>query len=209
MTRTFPAALAVLGLLAAAGATRADVGVPGFKGVDTLVSLDNMADFPDHVFFFVVPGWVTGERTSGPPRPAVPPRVSPGSFYSPGYPLRFHHQWMLVALPRRQAEKPDLDWAALAAVNPGVLHSNHFELAAAGVVFLLNPKSYELYHFQVSLADGRLTVTPGPVESVSFEVNSVRVPTWIPGLALTAAFVGLGLWIIRRRRRRSLAAKVG
>jgi hypothetical protein len=203
MTRIYPAALAVLGLLAFTGGARADMGVPGFKWIDTLLSFDNLADFPDHVFFFVVPGWVTGERIHGPGRGEVPPRLSSGSPHAPGYALRWNREWMVVAVPRRQEEQagPKLDWGALAASNPGVLHSNRLTLSPPQTLFFLHPKDSETYHFHLALADGRLTVTPGVVE------GGYSIPTILAGLAITAAVIALGLWL--RHRRRSVVAKVG
>jgi hypothetical protein len=110
---------------------------------------------------------------------------------------------MVVAVPRRQAEKggPKLDWGALAASNPGVLHSNRLTLSPTQTLFFLHPKDSETYHYHVALADGRLTVTPGHVE------GGYSIPTILSGLALTAAVIALGLWF--RRRGRSVAAKVG
>jgi hypothetical protein len=203
MTRIFPAALAVLGLLALAGGARADLLVPGFKRIDTLVSFDNLADFPEHDFFFVVPGWVTGERTHGPGRGEVPPPLSPGSPHAPGYALRWNRVWMVVAVPRRRAGQagPKLDWGTLAASNAGVLHSNRLTLTPTETLFFLHPKDSETYHFHVALADGGLTVTAGRVE------GGYSIPTILAGLAITAAVIALGLWL--RRRRRSVAARIG
>src|SRR5262249_24635621 len=153
-----------LGLVALTGVARADLSPPGFKQIGRLLSFDNLADFPDHVFFLVVPGWVTGEKVNGPmTRGDVPSRLSPGSSHSPGYALRWSEEWMVVAVPRRQVEQggPKLDWGALAASNPGVLHSNRLTLSPTQLLFFLHPKDSETYHFQVALADGRLTVTPG------------------------------------------------
>jgi hypothetical protein len=211
MTHKLPVALAVFAFLMPVAEVRADVGVPGFRRVDTLLSFDNLGDFPEHVFFLVVPNWLEGKDTPGSRKPSAPQRVTPDSFHAPNSnALRWNREWVLVAVPRRQGEesRADVGWDALSAGNTGVLHSNKLALSRAGDVFLLYPQSYELHHFRVALESGKLTVTPGSVESVSFDVGSVRVPTWAVGVALTMVAIGLGFWFIRwRRRRAALAAR--
>src|SRR5262249_10263750 len=202
MLRVYIGWLGILGLLTVVGPVRADMLFPGFKSVELRVSLDNLNDYPDYVFFFVVPGWVTGEKTNGPPQATTPRHVLPGDYHSPGYPARWNREWMLIAVPRQAVQQAadKFEWKLLDASNPGVLHSNRITLSHPEPVILVRPKDYELHRYRVTLAGDTLELTPGPVVGGSNSWHS-----WIPGAALAGVVAGLGLWFVRRRRRRTLA----
>lgn len=194
--------IAGLVVLMAPGAVMADVGVPGFKSRELRVVIDNLDDYPNHVFYLVAAGWVVpGEKEMGPGKPEKPSRVVPGELHRPGYSARWAHNWMLVAVPRDRAAS--VDWNALAQGTPGVLHSNRVQLSQPGSVIFLSPEDYETRHFRVTLADGQLTLTPGAVEE-----GSDGFASWFPAIALATAFLGFGLlmvWVARRVRRKARA----
>jgi hypothetical protein len=126
-----------------------------------------------------------------------------GEEVRPGYASRFIHEWVLVALPRRRAEREEVTWAALSAGAPGVRHSNRVHLAQPASVPIFNPSDSEVRHFRIDLAGDRLTLTPGTVES-----HADGFASWLPALLLTAAVVGAGLWIARRLTRPARARPV-
>ena len=68
-------------------------------------------------------------------------------------------------------------------------------------VLVLWPADYEVRHFRVDLADGQLKFTPGAVEQ-----GSNGFASWLPGLIAAAAITGLGIWLVRRLRRRAAPA---
>ena len=189
--------LTLLGVLLCSAPARADVVAPGFKFRELRVVIDNLNDYPDYSFYLVAAPWVVpGEKEYGPGKPDKPSRVTLGQVHRPGYSARWQHDWMLVAVPRERADS--VDWKALAAGTPGVLHSNRVRLAQPSPALVIWPRDYELRHFRVSLADGQLALTPGAVEE-----GANGSASWLPGLIAAAALTGMGLWIAHRIRRRS------
>lgn len=193
-------AVACFGTILCPGAARADMGFPGFKFRELRVVIDNLDDYPDHDFYLVAAEWLNpAEGESGPERHLNPERerMTPGRPHLPGYPARFMHNWMLVAVGRLRTKQADrLGWKMLAADAPGVSRSNRVSLSQPPSVLVFNPNDYEVHHFHVTLADGQLTLTPGPVESGSDGFRS-----WLPGLLAATAVTGLGFLVVRRLRR--------
>src|SRR5262249_48760931 len=154
-------------------------------------------------FFFVSRGWPYGGGQGDSRPPETPPHVVPGNYHVPwDWAARVNPEWVLIAVPRPVVQQAGdkLDWKLLKASNAGVLYSNSIRLTPPKDVSLLSSKSYELHHFRVTLKDGTLELTPGPVED-----GYNRFQSWIPGLVLAAAVVAFGLWFVRWRRRRALA----
>jgi hypothetical protein len=177
---------------------------PGFKSRELRVVIDNLGDYPEYHFFLVPGAWLSeeAEKADGPSRPDRAERLVPGATYLPGYPARFLHKWVLVAVPRQgTAPEGPVRWAALAKSAPGVLHSEPVQLAAPRAVILLSPEDSETHHFHLAQSGGQLIFTPGAVERGSNGFGS-----WVPAillcLVLSAAVLGMGVWIAWRVRRR-------
>jgi hypothetical protein len=183
------------------------MGTPGFKFRELRVVIDNLGDYPEYTFFLVPSAWISAEDARTAPGPGRSDRARslvPGEIHRPGYPVRFLHDWVLVAVPRqRVAPDGQADWEALAGSAPGVLHSEQVRLAQPASVIILSPLDYEEHHFRVALSGNQFTLTPGSVERGSDGFTS-----WLPGLLLTVAVAGVGLWIVWRVRRRFRARAV-
>lgn len=190
-------AVAAMCVLAAPGAARADVPATGFKFRDLRVVIDNLDDYPDHVFYLAAAGWLgpAGPRfgLSGSEEPR---QLVPGQPFRPGHAARWQYEWVLVSLPRRWAERGEVTWAALAPDAPGARHSNRVHLAQPGSVPILNPVDYEVRHFRISFDGDRPTLAPGAVE-----LHADGFGSWVPAVLLTAAVVVAGLWVARRLTR--------
>jgi hypothetical protein len=190
------------------GDVRADMGFPGLKRIDQRVCFDNLGDYPNYAFFLTPTAAL--EEKKGVPAASIrgngfPLRPETGKVHELGYAVRFHFDWVILAVPRRQLEEAGdaLDWNAGAANATGVLRSNTFKFPDYDDALVISPHEYNVHHFHIDVSNGQLTATRTHVEGVSFEVGSYRVPAWLVGLLMTLAIVYLGVWWLRRRARRA------
>jgi hypothetical protein len=183
---------ALLAVFLTPDAVRADMGMPGFKSRELRVVIDDLADHPEYLFFRVHPDWPT--RTQQPtdfhPAPVseFELRLKSGKYAS---------IIKLLAVPRRLiGPRGEVDWEAVAKNAPGVLYSDPVQIRGLGDVAILWPVDYEVHHYRVDLADGKLFLTLASVEHGSDGFSS-----WIPGILTALAVTGIGVWIARRRIR--------
>lgn len=183
--------VAVLIVLIAPGAARADAGVPGFKRLRVYVVVDNVSDYPDYAFYLAPTIWLPGP---GPDKPKKPIPVTPGAQGYLDYPIRHYHDWVMLAVPRTRADA--MTWEMLAADQSGVLRSNRVDNPGAGDRFFLSPRDFRTIHFRIDLVGDRLMLTAGPVEDGSDGFHSC-----VPAVVATLAVVGFGLLVARWMRR--------
>jgi hypothetical protein len=187
------------------GDVHADMSTPGFKRIEQCVSFDNLGDRPDYVFFLTPMDNFDTKKREFVRRNGYPVRLGAETVHGLGYAVRFGFDWVVLAVPRRQVEAAGdaLVWETGHANAPDILCSNKFRFPDYENAIFLDPKAYNLHHFEVELSNGQLKATRTRIEGVSFGVGSLRVPAWFVGLLMTLAIVGLGIWWLRRRARRA------
>jgi hypothetical protein len=176
--------VALLVALQCPNAARADMGTPGFKQLELRVVIDNLDDYAEYQFFMVGPSW----------QPSTKDGPAPSLVTAEGWRLYVAGPsavWKLIAVPRQRAEP--VDWEALA---PKVLSSNTVECPRRDSVPGVWPFDYEVRHYRIGLVDGQLSLA-----LVSVEQRSHGFSSWLPAIFTTVAITGVGLWIVRRRRR--------
>jgi len=171
----------------APGLVRADMGMPGFKSIELQVVFDNLDDFPDYHFYLAQPGWRPSDT-----EPEPEPLTSAG--------IRVNHgkgmYWTVAAVPRRWGDRT-------AGVPADILYSDRVEVPSRESLPGIWPVDYEVRHFRIELAPGRLVITPGPVERHADGFSS-----WAPCLASVGALLALGTWLIWRVWLRRLTGTV-
>ena len=187
-------------LLALSGAWAvADVPVPGHKQVQPRLRFDfeNPAATSAYAFFLKY------RRSPGNPYAgelhvhAVPPG-EPVDLAGTGQ--RFA-EMALVAVPREGAPPagtvPDEAWLAKPA--SGTLQASVEEPSVWRPI--TDRDEHPLVPYRVTLADGKLTVTPPPdePEAAASRVGWLPVPAWVVGLLASVLVAGTGVWVVRRR----------
>jgi hypothetical protein len=180
----------------------ADMGVPGFKRIEQRMQFDNLSDFPDYDFFlglhYELDPANKGKHGSGPLALRSGEAVSHLSFFN--RPDR--GQYVIVAVPRSKSTQFawSATWETVEYGRQEVLHSEPFVLHLETAIFV-SPREYDLHHYRVNMSGGQLSLEHVGVEDNGFVIGGVKLPTWTPGVALSALFVGVVLWCIRRQRR--------
>jgi hypothetical protein len=183
-------------LLAFAAEARADVIPEGQKWITPQVRFDNLGDYPDHEFY------LTYSAGGGPVQYwlhhvlVVPARV----------PVAIPHGRVanvsLVAVPRGKAKPPaepgKEEWPPKDM--PGVLRSAPMD-RLIGWRPISDPNNQYVTPYRVAVADGKLVLTPLPVEPPLADGWPARGPLLIAGAALACAIAGAGLWWLLARRR--------
>jgi hypothetical protein len=197
------AVASIFSVLVGACELHADMGVPAFKRVEQRMRFENVADFPEFDFFLGIHYELDPRNNSGHHLPC-PIALKGGSAVS--------HQaffsrpdrglYVVIAVPRSKSSQVawSATWDTLAYGRPDILHSEPIHLRLEEAIFF-SPHEYDLHRYRVNISDGRLTLEFLGVEDNCLVIGGVKLPTWSAGVALSALFVGVVLWCIRRQRR--------
>jgi hypothetical protein len=192
--------LTALVLLGPAAGVRGDAA-PGLfersRDFDPQLRFENLADYPDFDFYLKY------GRARGNPRSSthLTPVTSGVTIRLEGK-GRYFTEVFLIAVPHGQ-KPPALrkDREGLTEEVPGVLQSH----ALTGVVYNSSPTDESdgyVLRYSVSIKDGNLEVTSLPRELIFWEWVRGRLPYLLVGLALFLTVAWIGIWVLRRLRRR-------
>jgi hypothetical protein len=180
----------------------ADTVPPWYRFVTHQYSFDNLADYPDHVFFLTPPQALSLRPFTNFPGDAYPARLRAGEVFSPTIPIR-HCEWLLIAVPRSRVDDAGgpVDHTLLGAETPGTLHSARFPPPSFDSAFYFNPRERVLHHYRVEISEGKVTLS-----ETGLETSYASTPLWLIGLLSAGAFTWLGIRWSRRRDRKADAA---
>jgi hypothetical protein len=169
---------------------------PGEKRIELRIVFDNLDDYAEYQFVLLRPGWQdqVGGQEKFPGLRSKEIRFVGGGGY--------RMELLLFAVPRRLVAADGLvSRETLLSGTSDVLCSNPVQVTKTDSVLILWPFDYRECRIRTVLADGRLTLTPGPVEHFSNGFTS-----WVPALLTALVVTGLGVWLVRRLRRGRHAA---
>jgi hypothetical protein len=192
--------LTVLVLLGPAAGVRGDAAPGPFewsRDFDPQLRFENLADYPDFDFY------LSYGRGGGKPRRGryLTPVTSGVTVRLEGTGKRLTEVF-LIAVPHGQkppTPREDRDWLSKGA--PGVLQSHALDGVEHNWSIADENDGYVL-RYSVSIKDGRLVTSSLPRELLFWEWVRGRLPYLLVGLALFLVVAWVGIWVLRRLRRR-------